>query len=86
MKLKDLLDSKKHKENDIIMESHLDNSGDLILCSGKIFDVIDSNGIVMPISIYMQRLTNDHEPKCLCMIEPVQRITGNFSFNIKVWY
>ena len=84
MKLKDLLDVNSHHKHDIMMESHFDDTGNLVLCTGKLFEAIDSNGIVIPISICMQRLTNDHEQKCLCMIEPVQRITGNFSINVKV--
>jgi PAS domain S-box-containing protein len=86
MKLKDLLDVNSHHKHDIMMESHLDDTGNLVLCTGKLFEAIDSNGIIIPISICMQKLTNDHEPKCLCMIEPVQRISGNFSINVKVIY
>lgn len=85
MKLKDLLHVNCHHKHDVLMESHLDNSGNLVLCSGKLFDAIDSNGIIIPISITMQKLQSDHnEPKCLCIIEPVKRVTGTFSVNVKV--
>lgn len=87
MKLKDLLDTKHHQKHDTMVESHLDETGNLVLCSGKLFDAIDSNGIIIPISIYMQKLTDSkstNDLKCLCVIEPVQRIAGKFSINLKV--
>jgi PAS domain S-box-containing protein len=83
-KLKDLLHANYHKKHEIMMESHLDKDGNFVLCSGKLFDAIDSNGSIIPISIYMQKLTNEHQPKCLCVIEPVQKLVGKFSINLKV--
>ncbi|CAF0712521.1 unnamed protein product [Brachionus calyciflorus] len=35
------------------------------------------------ISMFMQKLTDEQEPKCLCVIEPIQRIVGSFSINVK---
>lgn len=54
--------------------------------------VLDENGInqnnedhlVVPVSMYMLKLTDEQEPKCLCVMEPVQRIVGNFTINLKV--
>jgi PAS domain S-box-containing protein len=88
MKLKDLLDKNSQYKHDIMVESHLDDTGSIVLCSGKLFDAVDSRGIVIPISMYMQRLTkhNTDDPVCLCIIEPVQRITGYFKINVKVRY
>lgn len=83
-RLKDLLHANYHKKHEIMMESHLDKDGNFVLCSGKLFDAIDSNGSIIPISIYMQKLTNEHQPKCLCVIEPVQKLVGKFSINLKV--
>jgi PAS domain-containing protein len=40
--------------------------------------------LLMPISIYMLKLTDEAEPRCLCVMEPVQSIIGQFSINIKV--
>ena len=39
---------------------------------------------LFPISMYMLKLTDESEPTCLCMMEPVQRITGTFAINVKV--
>ncbi len=39
---------------------------------------------VIPISIYMLKLSDEAEPKCLCVMEPVQRVTGTFAINVKV--
>ena len=77
------------------MESdRLDEHGKIVLCSGKIFDAYSDNDSaddkdsstrsVIPVSIYMLKLTDEAEPKCLCAMEPVQRVTGNFSINVKV--
>lgn len=38
----------------------------------------------IPISMFMQKLTDEQEPKCLCIMEPIQRIVGTFSINVKV--
>lgn len=43
----------------------------------------DENKSVIPISIYMLKLTDESEPKCLCVMEPVQRVTGTFAINVK---
>jgi hypothetical protein len=86
MQLKDLLDKNSQYKHDILVESHLDDAGKIVLCSGKLFDAIDSKNIIIPISLYMQKLTKKsmEDPVCLCIIEPVQRITGYFKINVKV--
>jgi hypothetical protein len=76
------------------MESdRLDENGKIVLCSGKIFDAYtnlkeENDGqnehTVMPVSIYMLKLTDEAEPRCLCAMEPVQRVTGTFAINVKV--
>ena len=38
----------------------------------------------IPISIFMLKLTDEQEPKCLCVMEPIQRIVGTFTINFKV--
>ena len=38
----------------------------------------------IPISIYMLKLTDEQEPRCLCVMEPIQRIVGTFTINFKV--
>lgn len=91
--------SNETKAEDLLMESNrLDENGRIVLCSGKIFDAftVDTNNpaarttneeessrAVIPISIYMLKLTDEAEPKCLCVMEPVQRISGTFAFNVK---
>ena len=40
--------------------------------------------LIIPISMYMLKLTDEQEPKCLCVMEPVQRVVGNFTINLKV--
>ena len=47
-------------------------------------DNASNRHLVMPISMYMLKLTDEQEPKCLCVMEPVQRVVGNFTINLKV--
>ncbi len=96
MKLKDLLDlsettSKRGDEKpDLLIENdRLDENGRIVLCSGKIYDAFITNNetecrATMPISIYMLKLTDEQEPKCLCVMEPVQRLSASFAINVKV--
>lgn len=86
------------KNQEILMElDRLDQNGRVVLCSGKIFDAITvdplsghqqagskDNYLIIPISMYMLKLTDEQEPKCLCVMEPVQRVVGNFAINLKV--
>ncbi len=91
------LSSGNSRKQDFLMESdRLDENGKIVLCSGKIFDAFtnlseenfqddcQNEKTVMPVSIYMLKLTDEAEPKCLCAMEPVQRVTGTFAINVKV--
>lgn len=80
-------------KQDFLMESdRLDENGKIVLCSGRIFDAytdLEANegtgdSPVMPVSIYMLKLTDEAEPKCMCAMEPVQRVSGTFAINVKV--
>ena len=84
----------------LVESDRLDENGRIVLCSGKIFDAITAENtgdgehqpsdneanqrLIIPISMYMLKLTDEKEPKCLCVMEPVQRIVGNFTINLKV--
>ena len=48
------------------------------------FDAMDSNGLVIPISLWMKKLTSDDNPRCLVVMEPVERTSATFSFDSKV--
>ncbi len=85
MKLKDFIFKSFHNEFDKMMESLLDDTSNLVLI-GNLFQVILSNGDLTLVSICIQKLNNDNEPKCLCMIEPVECMEGFFSINSKVIY
>jgi hypothetical protein len=77
---------KTNTKLEILMEAdRLDKQGNIVLCSGKIFDAIINNGQCrLPISVYIVKLTDEAEPKCLCVMEPIQRVIGTFAINIKV--
>jgi hypothetical protein len=100
MKLKDLLDLSENEiteRKEALMETDkLDQNGRVVLCSGKIFDAYCLNPLQnnpdqpkeeklkIPVSIYMLKLTDEQEPRCLCVMEPIQRIVGTFTINFKV--
>ena len=48
------------------------------------FDVVDSSGLVIPVSLWMKKLTSDENPKCLVVMEPVERTAGKIVFDITV--
>lgn len=88
------------KQDILMESDRLDQHGRVVLCSGKIFDAYTNektekeenfdvdedmdNRPKIPISMFMQKLTDEAEPKCLCVMEPIQRIVGTFSINVKV--
>ncbi|RMZ94242.1 PAS domain-containing serine threonine- kinase [Brachionus plicatilis] len=96
--LNDESDCEKNQEI-LMESDRLDQNGRVVLCSGKIFDAVTNNNChknedadldaeadkrpKIPISMFMQKLTDESEPKCLCVMEPIQRIVGSFSINVK---
>jgi PAS domain-containing protein len=84
----------------LIETDKLDAHGRVVLCSGKIFDAYcccdslndpaeqaaasNEDKLKIPVSIYMLKLTDEQEPRCLCVMEPIQRIVGTFTINFKV--
>ena len=86
-RLRELLVNDDDAESEILMESdRLDEHGRAVLCSGKIFDaIVDGSEERIPVSVYIVKLTDDaHEPRCLCVMEPIQRVLGTFAINLKV--
>ena len=47
-------------------------------------DAIDSNGLVMPISVWVKRLEQEAEPRALVVMEPVERTVAMVTFNAEV--
>lgn len=88
------------KPDILMESDRLDQNGRVVLCSGKVFDAFTNENSEknedaekgeegeirskIPISMFMQKLTDEAEPKCLCVMEPIQRIVGTFSINVKV--
>lgn len=70
--LKDLV-KLKPKDQATILESHLELTGEVVDIAGKVVDAVDRNGLVLPVSLWIKRLETDWEPRCLVVIEPVER-------------
>lgn len=96
-KLKDLLIEPDENQDDgdnpnktkkaLIETGKLDQNGRVVICSGRIMEAISASETKtqqnMPVSIYMMKLTDEAEPKCLCVMEPIQRVSGSFGINFK---
>ncbi|XP_067135737.1 PAS domain-containing serine/threonine-protein kinase-like isoform X1 [Centruroides vittatus] len=67
----------------ILTETELESSGELIVMSGKVMDLKDGHNQVIPVSVWMRRLPVDIEPRCLVVMEPVERTTSRVTFNGK---
>lgn len=64
-----------------LTEPDVSSSGEVVVIAGKVMDLIDNDGEVVPVSVWMRRLGPDSEPRCLVVMEPVQRITATVVFD-----
>lgn len=47
-------------------------------------EAVDSCGIVFPVSVWMKKLTWEEEPRCIAVMEPVERKTAMVIFDAEV--
>ena len=47
-------------------------------------EAIDGCGIVFPVSVWMKKLTWEDEPRCIAVMEPVERKTAMVLFDLTV--
>ena len=47
-------------------------------------DAVDKNGLVLPVSMWIKRLELDREPRCLVVMEPVERTVATVKFDCNV--
>ena len=47
-------------------------------------EAVDGCGIVFPVSVWMKKLTWEDEPRCIAVMEPVERKTAMVLFDVKV--
>lgn len=45
---------------------------------------MDGNNVVFPVSLWMKKVTWDKEPRCIAVLEPVERQTAHLVFDDKV--
>ncbi|XP_071508045.1 PAS domain-containing serine/threonine-protein kinase-like [Diadema antillarum] len=81
-KMTDLLSLQNREGPQALMEEHLETSGQVVMVSGKVFDVVDTSGLSIPVSLWMKKLTDEENPKCLVVMEPVERTSGSVVFDI----
>lgn len=78
-RLSDFLAMKKGQY--ALTEADVDASGEVVVIAGKVMDLIDSDGEVVPVSVWVRKLESDSEPRCLVVMEPVQRTTAVVTFD-----
>ncbi|XP_041486067.1 uncharacterized protein LOC121432268 [Lytechinus variegatus] len=83
-KMTDLLSLPDRDRPHALMEEHLESTGQVVMVSGHVFDIMDSNGLVIPVSLWMKKLTDEENPKCLVVMEPVERTSGKIVFDVTV--
>ncbi|XP_060589751.1 PAS domain-containing serine/threonine-protein kinase-like isoform X2 [Ruditapes philippinarum] len=79
MMLKDLV-RLKPREQATIMESHLEPSGQVVNLTGKVVDAVDKNGLILPVSMWVKKLETSKQPRCLVVMEPVERTVAVVKF------
>ncbi|XP_022242516.1 PAS domain-containing serine/threonine-protein kinase-like [Limulus polyphemus] len=70
----------KRKGQYILTETELESNGELVVISGKILDLIDAVGDTTPVSVWARQLPEDDEPRCVVVMEPVERTTASVTF------
>eukprot|EP00112_Aurelia_sp_Birch-Aquarium-sp1_P025341 Seg838.3 transcript_id=Seg838.3/GoldUCD/mRNA.D3Y31 product="PAS domain-containing serine/threonine-protein kinase" protein_id=Seg838.3/GoldUCD/D3Y31 len=81
MKMSKLFTMKDGFKQDALLEQHIDTEGNIVMVSGKVVEAVDRDDNIMPVSLWMKRITSDGDPRCVAIIEPVQRAIGSFLFN-----
>ncbi|XP_013389166.1 PAS domain-containing serine/threonine-protein kinase isoform X1 [Lingula anatina] len=80
-RLTDLVRLKK-KEQEALMETELEDDGKVVSVAGKVFDAVDSSGVVVPVSLWLKKLpVTEGELRCIAVMEPVERTTASVTFD-----
>ncbi|XP_014680785.1 PREDICTED: PAS domain-containing serine/threonine-protein kinase-like isoform X2 [Priapulus caudatus] len=69
------------QKHEALMENHLESTGEVVMVSGKVLEAVDCNGQVIPVSLWMKMLKTGDDPRCLAIMEPVERITAYIVFD-----
>ncbi|KAK6478506.1 PAS domain-containing serine/threonine-protein kinase isoform X1 [Huso huso] len=78
-KLSFLLRKTNQSLEEALGEEHLEATGNLVMISGKVVDAVSSDGVEIPVSVWVRRL-NDEGRRCLVVMEPVERISASVTF------
>ncbi|MGH0146823.1 UNVERIFIED_CONTAM: hypothetical protein FKN15_024073 [Acipenser sinensis] len=82
-KLSFLLRKTNQSLEEALGEEHLEATGNLVMVSGKVVDAVSSDGVEIPVSVWVRRL-NDEGRRCLVVMEPVERISASVTFGESV--
>ncbi|XP_033894671.3 PAS domain-containing serine/threonine-protein kinase [Acipenser ruthenus] len=78
-KLSFLLRKTNQSLEEALGEEHLEATGNLVMISGKVVDAVSSDGVEIPVSVWVRRL-NDEGRRCLVVMEPVERLSASVTF------
>ncbi|EDO30547.1 predicted protein, partial [Nematostella vectensis] len=73
MEMSSLFTDTHREKQEALVEQHIEGSGAVVVVSGKVMEVMDGCGIVFPVSMWMKKLTWEEEPRCIAVMEPVER-------------
>ncbi|GFS51752.1 hypothetical protein NPIL_417251 [Nephila pilipes] len=65
----------------LFSESDLNPSGELVLFSGKVMDLMNSAKQIVPVSVWARKIESDSDFRCVVVMEPVERITAAVKFD-----
>ncbi|XP_036410808.1 PAS domain-containing serine/threonine-protein kinase [Megalops cyprinoides] len=79
LKLSGLLKRANQIVEEALGEEYMERDGKPVVVSGKVVEAVNKSGARIPLSIWGRRLTQE-EPRCLIVMERVERIAANVSF------
>ncbi|XP_046864972.1 PAS domain-containing serine/threonine-protein kinase-like isoform X2 [Xenia sp. Carnegie-2017] len=81
MKMSKMFTKSDEARQEALVEQHIEDSGAVVMVSGKVFEAVDSNGVVFPVSLWMKKVIWDEEPRCIAVLEAVERQTAHMTFD-----
>eukprot|EP00062_Callorhinchus_milii_P000412 gi/632934390/ref/XP_007910284.1/ PREDICTED: PAS domain-containing serine/threonine-protein kinase [Callorhinchus milii] len=79
-KLSLLVTKSNHGLEEALYEEYPEVDGHVSTISGKVIDIIDSEGSEIPVSVWMKRVTGEDKQRCIVVMEPVERVTASVTF------
>lgn len=79
-KLSSLISKSNQVLEEALYEDHPEIDGQFVTVSGKVIDIIGKDGVEIPVSVWMKRMTGEERQCCVVVMEPVERLTASVTF------